>query len=100
MATLATYYCDRVFRIYVCNYLYPPCEPNSSTVPIGVCTDECVKFVLRDNPCAMELELLANLRSDVPFLNQCNNTLELVQSRVAVNASAKCINISGMDYQC
>ena len=91
----SSHYCDQVIRTYLCNYLYPNCEENGS-VPIGVCQEECIKFLLTENSCTSEIEYLISLRSALAVQRQCNNTLKLVEdSGVSVNVSSNCINITG-----
>ena len=91
----SSHYCDQVIRTYLCNYLYPTCEENGS-VPIGVCQEECIKFLLTENSCTSDVDFLVSLRSTLTVQRQCNNTLKLVEdSGVSVNVSSNCINITG-----
>jgi len=92
---LSTQFCDLVVRSYLCNYIYPACDGNE-TIPVEICKEECVKYILRENPCATELEFLADLRTDLRFERQCNTTFPHIEDvGVFVNASSTCVNVSG-----
>ena len=93
--SLSSYYCYQLAQVYACHYVFPPCEENA-TVPIAICKEDCVQFVLDQNKCISELEFI--FTTDL-ISRQCNNTLQIVEEAgVEVNASTECIDISGKHF--
>ena len=96
--SLSSYYCVQLAQVYACHYVFPPCEENA-TVPIAICKEDCVQFVLDQNKCTSELEFIFTIDSFLLISRQCNNTLQFVEdARVEVNASTECIDISGKHF--
>lgn len=91
-------FCSQVITSYVCNYVYPSCGEMEDS-PVGICQDECQRWVLERNPCTSELEYLFSVSGVKGFLfePQCNNTLLLVQQFGDWNEveTMECNNITG-----
>ena len=93
--------CLEVVRAYTCNYIYPKCDPATGNYQ-GVCTDDCIKYVLSDNCRAIfdTLAAIAETSGEITFTRQCNNTLinlERYMPGFAYNPE-DCFNISGERY--
>ena len=92
--------CSEFVRAYVCNYVYPKCDPATGN-PEGVCTGDCITYVLNDD-CRVEFTDLENVATTggFTFLRQCNNTLIFVEQFIPdfVYNPNECINISGETY--
>lgn len=93
LASLSSPFCDEVGRTYICNYIYPPCEAN---MPLGVCPNECEKFLVTENPCTNDFRSLAALRvQNFMFDMDCSNsTAYILDTGVSVNFSMECVNIT------
>ena len=94
----ASMYCSQVVTAYVCNYVYPSCNELEDG-PVGICEDECKRFILDENPCTPEFEYLVSVNGvgGLIFQRQCNNTLVYVQSflQTILSRQIQCINITG-----
>lgn len=98
--------CNATLRGYFCNYVFPGCDPGNSTdnstsdhQPIGICHEDCEKYLLGEN-CRNEIDFLANLGTSTGEFNfpiQCSNTLNFVaDSGLSVNASKEqCTHLNG-----
>jgi len=93
--------CLEVVRAYTCNYIYPKCDPATGNYQ-GVCTDDCIKYVLSDN-CRYFFNTLATIAEtsgEITFTRQCDNTLinlERYMPGFTYNPE-DCFNISGELY--
>ena len=95
LATLQSQYCSQVVSAYVCNTIYPPCEDNGTT-PLDICQEDCMKYILMENPCEHGLRLIGSKGGAIIFHRQCNVTLQVVKNAgVSVNTSSNCVNITG-----
>lgn len=91
--------CNRTLRTYFCNYIYPGCNPNDSHQPIGICPDDCSKFLF-GKTCTDEINALVTIvtvSSMFRFPKQCDNTLLFVTDG-GLNVTQyedRCLNLSG-----
>ena len=96
--------CIEFVRAYICNYVYPKCNLATGN-PEGVCTGDCITYVLNDD-CRFifnDLQTIAAATSDgFPFSRQCNNTLVFLEQLIPdfVYNPNECINISGELCMC
>ena len=88
-----------LIRAYTCNYVYPGCS-NETGLPLGICTEECQRYVLT-SVCIEEfgtLETVTSATGKLAFRRQCDDTLLLLRGYGidTENIShSDCINITG-----
>ena len=93
--------CREAARAYVCNYVYPPCDPFSGN-PVGICEEDCHTYV-RD-VCQSVFQTLVEVVEhvdDIIFEGDCNNTLRYLESfgfSFESRNAAICLNLSGEHY--
>jgi len=91
--------CIEFVRAYICNYIYPKCNPATGNYE-GVCRGDCITYVLND-ACSEPFNALATVAQTVPdgipFSHQCNNTLNYLDQFISdfVYNPDECFNISG-----
>ena len=93
--------CLEVVRAYTCNYIYPKCDPATGNYQ-GVCTDDCIKYVLSDNCRAIfdTLAAISETSGAITFTRQCDNTLINLEQYIPgfPYNPEDCFNISGELY--
>ena len=90
--------CIQDVRTFVCNYVYPKCDPVTGNYQ-GICTGDCIDFILNE-ACDRELgdlEFFASTSEVFTFSRQCNNTLIFLEQFMPdfVYDPNDCFNISG-----
>ena len=102
MAANVGSFCDQAARGYLCNYIFIPCDSNTSE-PIGICEEDCRHFFFERNSCNNVFSFLFGLSSEsgVTVPRQCNDTLLLLEmTGVNVTRSTECFRFRGILIQC
>lgn len=89
----ATDFCKESVRAYVCNYVYPGCNPFTG-LPQGTCIPEC-QFYLKE--CRREFNTLIHVietseQFSIAFDQECINTVAFTGVN---NDPSDCFNITG-----
>ena len=89
-------YCEEVVISYMCNYVYPGCN-TSREVPVGICTEECSKFVTQGE-CMETFEKLESATTLVDMFHidiTCQNGSQSSKFLNYTTDPFECFNISG-----